>query len=143
MTKEGILLAGLAAGSGAAHTPVQIQKLFFILDRSIPEHIGGPHFDFSPYAYGPFDPAVYGKLEELAASGLIEIDLSEGTKRRQYRLTDAGLRSGQEILSGMDKKVAEYIRALSAWVRSLSFNQLVSAIYQKYPDMKANSVFKG
>ena len=35
------------------------------------------------------------------------------------------------------------IEQVSKFVRSLSFEQLVSAIYKAYPRMKANSVFRG
>jgi hypothetical protein len=36
----------------------------------------------------------------------------------------------------------EYIASVASWVRQLSFQQLVASIYNKYPEMKANSVFR-
>jgi hypothetical protein len=42
----------------------------------------------------------------------------------------------------MDKKAIAYIRQASEFVRSLSFTQLVSAIYKAYPEMRENSVFQ-
>lgn len=32
---------------------------------------------------------------------------------------------------------------MAKWVRSLSFQQLVKAVYDKYPEMRANSVLQG
>jgi hypothetical protein len=73
MTRQEFMLAVLAAGNGEAHTPVQAQKLFFLLDRTVPAGIGGPWFNFQPHDYGPFDKAVYEDLRALAAKGLVAI----------------------------------------------------------------------
>jgi hypothetical protein len=32
---------------------------------------------------------------------------------------------------------------VSDWVRAQSFNSLVKAIYDAYPEMKVNSIFRG
>jgi hypothetical protein len=43
MTRSEILLAGLAAGGeNTTYTPVQVQKLFFLLDREAAAALGGP-----------------------------------------------------------------------------------------------------
>jgi uncharacterized protein len=71
MTRSEILLAGLAAGGeNATYTPVQVQKLFFLLDREAAAVLDGPHFDFQPYDYGPFDRDVYVGLENLSREDL-------------------------------------------------------------------------
>ena len=54
--------ARAAGGPGIIFNPVQIQKLLFLFDREIPEQVGGPHFQFVAYHYGPFDLEVYGVL---------------------------------------------------------------------------------
>jgi len=111
------------------------------LDKNIGEQIGGPFFDFQPYDYGPFDSAVYHELEELEGDGVVEVIEQNRFGRRAYRLTDQGLEEGQAALSKLDPPIQEYIRKVAKWVRALSFSQLVSAIYNKYPEMKENSVF--
>jgi hypothetical protein len=59
MDRSSLVLAALAAAGGnAAFTPVQVQKLLFLIDREAGRLVGGPHFDFLPYDYGPFDRAV-------------------------------------------------------------------------------------
>lgn len=77
MDRQMFMLAALAAaGESAAFSPVQVQKLFFLLDREASHLTGGPHFAFRPYDYGPFDYAVYDEINELANRGLAEVDYS-------------------------------------------------------------------
>lgn len=141
MKTERLVLAALSPAGTGSFTPVQVQKLFFLLDKNVEEQIGGTHFDFLPYDYGPFDSAVYHELESLHEEGLVEVLERERHGRRIYRLTAEGLKEGQLALSELDEPVQQYISSLVEWVRSLSFSQLVSAIYRKYPEMKENSVF--
>lgn len=139
--RDDYMLAVLAAGDPAPHSPVQVQKLFFLLDRRIPAMVGGPHFNFEPYAYGPFDHHVYRALEALAEQGMVEIADRPG-RPRCYRLTADGLRRGRTALSNMRSEVRKYITDLSTWVRTLSFPELVASIYREYPAMRAKSVFR-
>lgn len=140
MERRDLVLAVLAASNGARHSPVQVQKLFFLVDQRVASKVGGPHFEFVPYDYGPFDRAVYDELRQLEADGLVEI----GTDGRypSYALTPAGQVAGDTFLNELPPQVVDYIRRLSDFVRSLSFSQLVSVIYREYPSMRANSVFQ-
>ncbi|MBR0974096.1 hypothetical protein [Bradyrhizobium japonicum] len=142
MTRSEILLAGLAAGGeNATYTPVQVQKLFFLLDREASAALGGPHFKFVPYDYGPFDQSVYAGLDDLARRDLA---LVQNTGRyRVYGLTQAGQAEGRRALEALAPAARDYVANVARWVRQLSFQQLVASIYNKYPDMKANSVFRG
>lgn len=140
MERRDLVLAVLAAAEGAIHTPVQVQKLFFLIDKRLGKRIGGPYFDFRPYFYGPFDSQVYVVLEELARSGLVEV-LSNGPKR-SYKLTREGQERGDKLLSTLNPADSSYIRKLSSTVRQMRFGQLVSAIYRAYPEMRKNSVFQ-
>lgn len=140
MTRQEYMLAALSgSGQSATFQPVHVQKLFFLIDREIAGLVGGPHFDFRPYDYGPFDSSVYSELDRMSKEGLIVI--SKGYYR-SYRLTDDGFEIGQRILKEMDPKASDFIERVSKWIRRLSFSQLVSAIYKRYPDMKAASVFR-
>ena len=142
MIKRDFVLAVLAAADGASHTPVQVQKLFFLLDRKAPNLVGGPHFNFQPDDYGPFDVAVYRELESLASDNLVEIQTVNDTRRKTYRTTPSGQTKGSQLLASFGEPIAEYVSQLSLWVRSQSFAQLVSSIYTHFPDMKVNSVFQ-
>jgi hypothetical protein len=140
MERRNFVLAALSVANGATYTPVQVQKLFVLIDREIPKLVNGPHFTFEPYNYGPFDQEVYRELELLEMGGYVE--LVPQSTWSAYRLTDQGQESGEEYLNQIDKKAIAYIRQASEFVRSLSFTQLVSAIYKAYPEMRENSVFQ-
>jgi hypothetical protein len=142
MTRNELVLAALAAaGQNASFSPVQVQKLFFLIDREAAPLIGGPYFDFQPYDYGPFDSGVYSALSVLEAQALVQ-STSSG-RYRVYLLTPTGYQAGNGLLAAIPANARTYFQQVTAWIRSLSFAQLVSAIYSKYPDMKVNSVFRG
>src|SRR5262249_12858501 len=134
-----MLLALAAAGSESGFTPVQVQKLFFLLDRRGHNLLGGPHFDFAPYDYGPFDPAVYQELDSLERVGLLRIDTSG--RYRKYKLSVQGYEQGSDQLAQLSGPVRDFVRKTVEWVRGLRFDQLVAAIYREYPEMKAKSIF--
>jgi len=121
-------------------SPVQVQKLFFILDREAPLLFDGPYFDFKPYDYGPFDVAVYSEIEKLNRDGLAKVE--ESCPYRVYGLTDSGYKIGLELAIKFSEEASNYIKAAGSFVQRLSFQQLVSAIYKKYPDMRSKSVFR-
>ena len=143
MNRRDLVLAAMATDVNTEFTPVQVQKLFFLIDRNISNFVGGPHFDFRAHDYGPFDAAVYHEIEALAASGDAVVNENPQTRFRTYQLTANGKSRGREILSGLPRNVCRYVTELVAWIRSLSFNELVSAIYGQYPEMKERSVFTG
>jgi hypothetical protein len=140
MDRKQIVLAALAPARGAQHSPVQIQKLLFLIDRILPKLVGGPYFDFQPYHYGPFDREVYRVLDELNQEGLCDVALE--WSHRLYRLTVLGQELGEKALERLPEKARESMQKLSGWVLSLTFTELVSAIYKAYPEMRAHSVFE-
>lgn len=140
MNRRELVLAALAAdGPSAEYEPVQVQKLFFLIDKEIPELVGGEHFNFRAYDYGPFDSAVYSEIESMAKVGLAAI--APGYYR-SYSLTPAGYEQGVLVLDGLAAQARDFLSRSAKWVRSLSFNQLVGAIYKAYPEMRENSVFQ-
>lgn len=142
MNKHDLLLVALAAGEKAEHSPVQMQKLIFLIEKNIANRIGGTGFNFIPYDYGPFDSAIYDELRQLQAAGLVTSTItSRGWAKHQ--LTDEGLRQGRALSQGIDQVAASYIKEISAFVRKTPFSELVSAVYKAYPEMKVNSVFRG
>lgn len=141
MDKRSIVLAALAPAEGKTHTPAQVQKMLFLIDKNIPGNVGGPHFNFQPYDYGPFDRDVYSVLESLVKEGLVEA-VETNYAWKKFSLTPKGQMTGTQRLNEIDARGKEYITNLSRLIRSLSFEQLVSAIYKAYPDMKQNSVFR-
>ena len=140
MTTEEFVLASLAGGGGKSYSPVQVQKFLFLLDKNIPEAFGGTHFEFEPYDYGPFDKNVYSVLDGLEEEGFVNI-IPTGRGWNKYTLTPAGLEKGQNLLPPIDDSMRLYAEKVAEFVTTVSFSELVSAIYAQYPEMKVNSVF--
>ena len=131
-------MAMAAGGQGTLFEPVRIQKLLFLIDREIAPNVGGPHFDFRPYRYGPFDRAVFDELDALNRTG--DVEIGAGPDRRVYSLTNAGLGKGSAALERLPEGLRAYLRDLAGWVLSLSFGRLLAAIYRRYPEMAGESV---
>jgi uncharacterized protein len=140
MNQRELVLACLAPAKGASHSPVQVQKLFFLIDRNISDELDGPQFNFEPYNYGPFDKNVYGTLEHLHKEGLV--DIVSDSSYKHYKLTIRGQEEGDKLFDGLSSRAQNYINNCSVFVRSLNFTQLVTSIYRQYPEMRANSVFQ-
>lgn len=141
--RQRFILAALATDPDAEFAPVQVQKLFFLLDENLSDVIARRQFSFEPYDYGPFDKAVYRELEALQGQGLVNIEqVGASAGQRRYSLTPRGQQAGEQVLSQLPEFARQYMTDLSAWVRSLSFSRLVGSIYKAYPHMRENSVFQ-
>jgi uncharacterized protein len=141
LTRPELVLAALSPANGGPFTPVQVQKLFFLIDREIPQKTGGPHFRFVPYNYGPFDSAVYAELDSQSQHGLVSIGYN-AQGLRSFALTASGQEAGKVAMAKLEPAVSSYIGSVVNFVRGVSFAQLVSEIYSRYPEMRANSVFQ-
>ncbi len=133
-------LVALASMPNGQATPVQAIKMRCLMEKKAAAAIGGAKFSFVPYDYGPFDHGVYVELDGLAREGHVAI--VEG-KPRRYLLTPKGNEEAAQVLARLDGTVADYFARLGRWIASMTFTQLVSAIYQEYPEMRANSIFRG
>jgi uncharacterized protein len=140
MNTDDLILAAMFPGGGYRYTPVQVQKLLFLIDRQIPRQVGGPHFNFEPYHYGPFDIDVYAQLDRLAGDGFVAIN--QYSSPRTFTLTAGGAVKGSAALDSLPAPTRDFIVTTSLFVQAQSFSSLVSAIYKAFPDMKQNSVFQ-
>jgi hypothetical protein len=144
MNRRDLLLAVLACAGGRPYTPVQIQKAMFLIAEQMPELVkDGPNFAFAPYDFGPFDSDVYSEAAILSANNLAVISPSGIGNWNTYAASDGGLERGKELLGTLDEGTQDYLRQVSKWVRSQSFSGLVKSIYNAYPAMKVNSIFRG
>ena len=134
----------LLALDGARHrglSPVQLQKILFILGKEFPSDVGQAYYQFMPYHYGPFDPDVYRDAETLSRRGLATI--SPAANIRFYSISEDGRQCASQIKAVAPPKAQEYLAAVVAWAQSLTFGQLVKSVYAKYPETSVNSVFRG
>ena len=134
------LLVINAAGDSQL-SPVQLQKSLFLIRENLPEAVGDDFYEFVPYSYGPFCAEVYQDAERLQVrNGFVHIEQGQ---YKQYSVTPAGRNRSTEIESHLAPETVDYVHRVVAWAKSLSFNELVQAIYQKYPEYRVNSVFQG
>ena len=140
MDRRDVVLLMMAPAEQTAHTPVQVQKLAFLIEKMIGDKIGGTGFNFIPWHYGPFDKRVYATLEELEADGLVAI-AEGGFRVQEFSLTPKGIEAGERVRGELDPRLGDYVKTLSAWVHRQSFASLVNAIYKRFPEMRVKSMF--
>lgn len=137
--RSDIVLAAMApASAGTVFDPVRMQKLLFLIDKEIPDLIGGPYFNFQPYNYGPFDVAVYTDLETLTKMSFVHTDRTWHYLR--YRLSGSGRNRGTTVLASLPERASHYIERACSWILMTDFADLLSAIYRRYPEMTVNTV---
>ena len=115
----------------------------FLMAMEAAHQVGTRFYTFVPYNYGPFDAAIYHDLSRLAERGLVYSDPAAGRSWKSFSITAEGLQAAQAIRAQADPNAVSYLERVVDWVSSLSFPSLVRAIYDKYPQFKANSVFVG
>lgn len=141
MNKQDWLL--LVIASGGSLSPVQLQKSMFLLRKELPGRTGEDFYEFEPYDYGPFNSAIYADAYSLQAEGLVNVDNPLERGWRRYTITDAGRQKAAKIAVKLPDAVREELSRIVSWVVSLPFTELIRTIYQKYPEYKVNSVFRG
>lgn len=143
MTPKDWTLLVIASRKGKPLRPVQLQKSLFLLERnlSLAQLKVESFYQFEPYDYGPFCSKIYSDAETLCIEGLVHIDRLP-ISYRLYSATEEGITASKEIIETLSPEIGDYLEKVVEWTSSLSFNDLVSAIYQAYPEMKENSIFR-
>lgn len=132
----------IAAASGESLTPVQLQKVLFIVGENVPSVNRRNYYRFKPYNYGPFSKEVYSDAEDLVASGDVAIVQPPGQAWNNYRITPQGLERAERLREQLHESERSYIDRIVKWVRGLTFRQLLAFIYKQYPDYAKKSMFK-
>ena len=144
MTPKDWTLLVIASARGKDVSPVQLQKTLFLIGQNLTsaQRQCAKFYKFRAYDYGPFDRAIYDHADELRNEGLILIYPESGSFRN-YVALPAGIERADQLRAELVPPVTDYLDGVVAWARSLSFKELVRAIYEDYPQMKVNSVFQG
>jgi hypothetical protein len=143
LSHEEVALVVLSLADGETFTPVQIQKALFLADDKAPRAFRtDSRYRFEPYDYGPFDWQVYADVENLERRGLARVNQQPGSRWRTYAASPAGIAEGRRLATRVGIAEQITLQKIVHLVRSLSFNELVSAIYKAYPPMRARSVFR-
>lgn len=149
VTRSAVALARLAERrgpptriGGSPLTPVQVQKILFVVGRELPNAVGSSYYRFRPYNYGPFSSEVYEDADALADAGLVVVDRpSKERPWATYAATPAGIAAARKLSEEVPEESTWYVESVVKWATRLTFQQLVSAIYRKYPDQRVNSIF--
>ena len=143
MYNNDVLLLTVAASEGSGLTPVQLQKALFLIGESKLPGLPVDYYQFIPYNYGPFQSDIYTDADELSAEGHLAQISVPGRPWSIYQTTSPGQERARQIESECQPALASHVRDLVEWVKSLSFSELLRAIYAQYPEFRRNSVFQG
>ena len=135
-----VLLKIITAAEGDPITPVQLQKIAFLVGEECAEFMPKSYYKFKPYDYGPFSAKIYQDAELLEERGLISIEVNPTGGWKEYSAT---FRSSNADTSSIPEIVADYIDTAVEWAMGLTFRELVSSIYYSYPKYRENSIFNG
>ena len=122
-------------------TPVQLQKSLFLLGKDLPSVAKKNYYNFSAYHYGPFASAIYADADALEAEGLVTVSPYSGHPRRVYSVTEEGRAAAKAVAVKQSEK--SHLANLMEWAQSQSFADLVSSVYERYPEMRRKSIFRG
>ena len=114
-------------------------KCLFVLGETFPGVKTGPFYSFRPHNFGPFDAAVYRDAEDLASRGWIEV-VSLKNGHMAYRATPAGVARAQDLMRRLPSETL-FLSDVRSWANRVSLSDLLKAIYEKWPDYRAPSVF--
>lgn len=143
MRREDWTLLAISAAKGGGLSPVQLQKVLFLIGSKLrQDELGDTFYRFVAYNYGPFDIAVYKDAERLADEGLVAIIRAPEHRWALYCATSDGAAVAVRLRADAPERAVAYLDRVVAWVQSLSFRDLIRAIYAAFPEYRKNSVFQ-
>lgn len=123
--------------------PIRIMKGMFLISEEVPNSWwdASTRYKFVPYDFGPCSFAIYSDLDMLERLRLLQSAQSPGQSWKYYSITGRGALLLQRS-EGLRPDLISYMRQVRDFVDSLTFRSLLAAVYKKYPDYAANSVFQ-
>lgn len=138
--RPGWILLFLEAPSGPYPTDqIRVMKGMFLAGQ-IPGHPVSSLYAFDPYDYGPFDSTVYRDLDKLQLAGLIAVERSPGSARRNYALTPLGRDRARSLKGELPLEQVTAVADAKKKVTCLGFDDLLRQIYSEYPTYATQSV---
>jgi DNA-binding PadR family transcriptional regulator len=137
-----LLLVSEAAPGGL--DPVRLQKGMFLLgeEATLPRR---ERYRFVPYNYGPMSRGLYRGLRDLVRAGLVARRVSPGLPWGRYAITPAGAARAAELETGLGSRARlrlERLREIHARIAGQSFGELLTDVYDRYPEYAARTVFR-
>ncbi len=119
---------------------VQFQKLVFLLEKNYNLDVG---YEFVPYKFGPFCETLQSEINQLIEYGYIEHEEMErikGEKNHRFQITEHG---EQYLLeTNVPAIYDELIEDLCYDFRNYNLKQLISYVYERYPEFITKSEIK-
>ncbi len=119
--------------------PLRLMKGMFLVSMGGPDTLQGL-FDFQPYSYGPFTPAVYRSAEHLRDMGLAAEEAVAGRSWRLVRPTALGEQRAADLAESVSPDELNAIEAAHEFVTTRGFVQLLRDLYTRFPDFAVNTV---
>jgi uncharacterized protein YwgA len=88
-------------------------------------------FQFKPYHYGPFSPAVYDGLDELQKRGLVKVEQAPEEGKTRILLADPALAAA--TLAELPDNLKRDVDAIIGQYGALKHTELLQTVYGKYP----------
>lgn len=142
MDRKDIVLLVIESASDEGLSPLQLQKSIFIIGQSQLTGLPSDFYTFRPYNYGPFCEEIYKDSDTLVEEGMVFNVPIAGQSWSKYVITPKGQTRSEEIKKENNIGLVDYINDTVQWVSSLTFSELLRAIYAKYPAYSVNSVFQ-
>ena len=140
MQRTDLLLKIITAANGEPVTPLQLQKIAFLVGMEFQDELPPNYYQFQPYDYGPFCVAVYRDAEFLEREGLITIRRNPRGGWKEYFALYAAAAKDLHVIP---QNIQEFVDTKVQWAREVGFQEVVRTIYMEYPQFKVNSVFQG
>ncbi len=143
--RDWLLILCAYRGAPEGLDPVRLQKGLFLFARSC-DRPARERYDFRPYDYGPMSPQIYSDLDALVSEGLLAAHEVPGKHWSRYATTDCGRAAAavklKALVNERDKRSAQQLYEIKQSIANMSFNELLERVYEEYPDMAVNSVFR-
>ena len=118
---------------------LKIMKELFVIERELkPSNF----YSFNPYLYGAYSREVFKDLSELLRNNLIKVTNEYKEGYGTYTLTEKGEEMIAEKYRLLSEDVRKKIEEIKKELNNLSFLELLTKVYGKYPEFAKNSMVR-
>lgn len=121
---------------------LKLQKLTFLIQKEVIEkgkRVSDENYNFLPYRFGPFTPAIYDEIETLKQYGLVEV--KETRRGTHYMLSPKGKKLIETLLlkKVIPVSLLKAIEKIKKKYSTMDLNKLIRLIYANYPEFAQRS----
>lgn len=124
-TRQGWLLLAIELSGKSGLSPVQLQRILFLVGQKREEHLGPGFYQFEANGFGPTSPALYADIDALVTAEHVEKQWVPEASSSALRLSGTG-RTWAEVCRRKAKKDAlSGLEDAVAWVKEQSYLDLI------------------